>query len=82
MSDKPKFCAMPVVLEIIMKGLITAKKGEPLWTADGSFVIGAKDDKKVYAALPYSKISNVPVLEQIIRSFFKTGHPRLRSILD
>jgi hypothetical protein len=53
-----------------------------VWSADGSFVIGARDDKKVYAALPYLQVSNVPVLEQIVRGFFKTGKPRLSSILD
>jgi hypothetical protein len=53
-----------------------------VWTADGSFVIGAKDDKKVYAVMPHLRIANVHVLEQMIRSFFKTGHPRLSSLLD
>lgn len=52
------------------------------WTADGSFVIGAKDDKKVYVALPYLQVENVPVLEHIISIFFKSGKSRLSSILD
>jgi hypothetical protein len=53
-----------------------------IWTADGSFVIGGKDDKKVYVALPYLKVANVAVLEHIIRAFFKTGQKRLSSLLD
>jgi hypothetical protein len=53
-----------------------------IWTADGSFVIGAKDDRKVYAALPYLRMSNVQVLENLIRAFFKTGHARLSEFLD
>lgn len=53
-----------------------------IWSAEGSFVIGAKDDKKAYVALPYTKIPNVHVLEQIIRTFFKTGLSRLSAILD
>jgi molecular chaperone DnaK len=53
-----------------------------VWTADGSFVLGAKDDKRVYVALSYLRIANVHVLEQMIRIFFKTGHPRLSSVLD
>jgi len=53
-----------------------------VWTADGSFVIGAKDDKRIYVVLPYLRIDNVHVVEQMIRGFFKTGHPRLSSLLD
>ena len=53
-----------------------------VWSADGSFVIGSKDDKKVYAVLPYLQIANVQVLENMIRAFFKTGHLRLSAFLD
>src|SRR5262249_4515396 len=53
-----------------------------VWSADGSFVIGAKDDRKVYAALPYLRIPNVQVLENMIRAFFQTGHSRLSAFLD
>jgi molecular chaperone DnaK len=53
-----------------------------VWSADGSFVIGAKDDRKVYAALPYLRIPNVQVLENMIRALFKTGHSRLSAFLD
>jgi hypothetical protein len=53
-----------------------------VWSADGSFVIGAKDDRKVYAALPYLRIPNVQVLEHMIRAFFKTGHSCLSALLD
>jgi hypothetical protein len=53
-----------------------------VWSADGSFVIGAKDDRKVYAALPYLRIPNVQILENMIGAFFKTGHSRLSAFLD
>lgn len=42
-----------------------------VWSADGSFVIGAKDDKKAYAQLSYISMPNVHILEQSIRMAFK-----------
>ncbi len=53
-----------------------------IWSANGSFVIGAKDDTKVYGELPDLATPNLPVLEQIIRSFFKTGGQGLSSLLQ
>jgi hypothetical protein len=51
-----------------------------VWSADGSFVIGAKDDRKAYAQLPYMTMPNVHILEQCIRMAFKK--PGLRVISD
>lgn len=54
-----------------------------IWSADGSFYIGAKDDKKAYAALSYIGTPNAHVLEQIIRvAFKKAGLVRLSQILQ
>lgn len=44
-----------------------------VWNANGSFVIGAKDDKKTTATLPYLDIPNVHLLEHIIRASFRKG---------
>jgi len=52
------------------------------WSADGSFFIAAKDDKKVYAALSYSGLYNVHVLERILDLSFKNNKPRLSAVLD
>jgi hypothetical protein len=52
-----------------------------VWTASGSFVIGAKEDEKTYAMLPYLEVWNVQLLENMIRAFFKTGESRLSSLL-
>lgn len=51
-----------------------------IWTADGSFVIGAKDDKKTYSQLSYIGVPNVHILEQGIRMAFKK--PGLRVLSD
>jgi hypothetical protein len=42
-----------------------------VWSADGSFYIGAKDNKKVYAAASYIAVPNVHIVEQAIRMAFK-----------
>jgi len=42
-----------------------------VWSADGSFIIGAKEDKKAYVQLSYIALANVHILEQGIRSAFK-----------
>ena len=52
------------------------------WSADGSLFIAAKDDKKVYAALSYSGLYNVHVLERILDLSFKNNKPQLSAILD
>ena len=54
-----------------------------IWSADGSFFIGAKDDKKTYATMSYIGTSNSHVIEQIIRvAFKKPGLVRLSQILQ
>ena len=52
-----------------------------VWSANGSFVIGSKNDKKTYASLPYLRVENVHILEQVIRVGFKRGVSRLSDLL-
>lgn len=52
-----------------------------VWSADGSFVIGHKADKKTYGSASYIKNWNAHLLEQIIRSGFKRGVARLSDTL-
>ena len=51
-----------------------------VWSADGSFYIGAKDDKKTYVGLSYMYAANTHVLEQAIRMAFKK--PGMRRLSD
>jgi len=51
-----------------------------VWSADGSFYIGAKDDKKTYVDLSYIHAANTHVLEQAIRMAFKK--PGMRCLSD
>lgn len=51
-----------------------------LWSADGSFYIGSKDDKKTYVGLSYIHAANTHVLEQAIRMAFKK--PGMRRLSD
>ena len=54
-----------------------------IWSADGSFYIGSKNDKKAYAAMSYISTANAHVIEQIIRGAFKKpGLMRLSQIFD
>lgn len=53
-----------------------------MWSADGSFYIGVKDDRKTYAALSYQEANNAHVLEAVIRAAFKKGADRLSNILN
>lgn len=53
-----------------------------VWSADGSFVIGAKDDKRTYAALSYIHVPNVHILEHLIRMAFKKGIDNLSDVLQ
>jgi hypothetical protein len=53
-----------------------------VWSADGSFYIGAKDDKKTYVGLSYMDAANTHVLEAAIRmAFKKPGMCRLSDML-
>lgn len=51
-----------------------------IWSADGAFYIGAKDDKKTYVGLSYINTANTHVLEQAIRMAFKK--PGMRKLSD
>lgn len=51
-----------------------------VWSANGSFFIAAKGDKKVYAKLPYITMPNVHILEQAIRMAYK--RPGMRALSD
>lgn len=54
-----------------------------VWSADGSFYIGAAEDKKTYVALSYIEQANTHILEQIIRmAFKKAGLTRLSDLLN
>lgn len=54
-----------------------------IWSADGSFYIGVKDDKKTYSSMSYINTPNSHIVEQIIRlAFKKEGLVRLSQILQ
>ena len=54
-----------------------------VWSANGSFCIGAKDDKKVNVGISYIHGANTHVLEQAIRmGFKKPGMHRLSDVLQ
>ena len=54
-----------------------------VWSADGSFCIGAKDDKKINAGVSYIHGANTHVMEQAIRmGFKKPGLRRLSELLE
>ena len=54
-----------------------------VWSADGSFCIGAKGDKKVNVGISYIHGANTHVLEQAIRmGFKKPGMHRLSDVLQ
>lgn len=51
-----------------------------IWSADGSFCIGSKDDKKTNVDISYIHVANTHILEQIIRMAFKK--PGVRQLSD
>lgn len=53
-----------------------------IWSQDGNFYIGSRTDKKVYVGLSYQNEENVPVLENMISAFFKTGRDRVSTLFD
>ncbi len=53
-----------------------------VWSRDGNFIIGAKNDSKVYVALPYQGEDNIHVLENLIRFFFKKPGNKISQIFD
>jgi len=48
-----------------------------VWSADGSFVIGKKDDNKTYGSASYIHAWNTHVLEHMVRGGFKKGVRKL-----
>jgi len=52
------------------------------WSADGSFVVGIKGDKKAYAAMSYQDIDNVHILSAAIGAGFKNSVTRLSEMFD
>lgn len=54
-----------------------------VWSQDGAFYIGSKDDKKTYAGFSYINGVNIHILERIIRmAFKKPGMRRLSDLLQ
>ncbi len=51
-------------------------------SSDGNFIIRSKDDRNAYTSLSYQDVSNVHVIEQMIRILFNSGKPNLSSILE
>lgn len=52
-----------------------------VWSANGSFVIGHKDDKKVYGSASYIENANTHILEHVVRGGFKKGVRKLSDYL-
>jgi hypothetical protein len=52
-----------------------------VWSSNGWFVVGLKDDKKAYSQLSYLGTDNARLVEAAIRMKFKNSDPRLSSIL-
>ena len=53
-----------------------------VWSANGSFFIGSRTDKKVYAQMEYLTTDNATLLEMTIRTFFKSDKGRLSETYD
>lgn len=52
-----------------------------VWSADGSFFVGHKSEKKTYGSTSYIENWNSHLLEQIVRSGFKRGMVKLSDTL-
>lgn len=48
-----------------------------VWSAGGSFVIGKKDNKKIYGSSSYINAWNTHILEHVVRGSFKKGGKKL-----
>jgi hypothetical protein len=57
-------------------------RGLRLWSADGSFYMGAHTDKKAYTGLSYIHTPNTHLLEQAVRMAHKRGCVRLSELLQ
>jgi hypothetical protein len=54
-----------------------------IWSEDGAFCIGAKDNKKTYVSISYIHVANTHLLEQAVRmAFKKPGLCRLSDLLS
>lgn len=49
---------------------------------NGNFIITARADPKVYVAMSHQNDENIPVLENLIAAFFKTGNDRISSLFS
>lgn len=52
-----------------------------VWRSNGSFVIGQKNDKKVYGSASYIENANTHILEHVVRGVFKKGVRKLSDYL-
>lgn len=52
-----------------------------VWTADGAFCIGARDEEKIYSKISYIDVANTHLLEQIIRMKLKKAGDRLSDLV-
>ena len=52
-----------------------------IWSANGSFFIGAKDDKKAYGSMSYLDTPNSHICEAVIRAAFEKGAIPLSNLL-
>jgi hypothetical protein len=52
-----------------------------VWSSDGKFVIGKRDDKKVYGSSSYIKDWDTHLVEHLIRGAFKKGVAKLSDYL-
>lgn len=53
-----------------------------IWSADGSVVVGATDDKKTHVSMSYISVANAHLIEQILRmAFKKPGLTKLSQLL-
>jgi hypothetical protein len=53
-----------------------------IWNANGSFIVGAKNDKKTYAEMSYLEIPNTHIIESIVSMSFKKWKGRLSGLID
>jgi hypothetical protein len=53
-----------------------------IWNANGSFIIGAKNDKKTYVEISYIQVPNTHILESIISMSFKKWKGRLSGLIQ
>jgi hypothetical protein len=53
-----------------------------VWSANGSFVVGSKSNKKFYEEFSYIQTENTHILEQIIRASFEKPGAKLSNLLE